>query len=64
MVDCGDVRAEQYRTEVRTTKSESTRLSGVALDYPVQLEDKHPQRSTAPTVTPQVSPRVSLKCQT
>jgi hypothetical protein len=34
-------------TEVRAQKSEGTGLSGVAPDYPVQLEDKRLQRSTA-----------------
>jgi hypothetical protein len=35
-------------SEVRAQKSEGTALSGVALDCPVQLEDKRIQRSTAP----------------
>jgi hypothetical protein len=39
---------EQCKSEVRVQKSEGTRLSGVAPDCPVQLEDKHLQRSTAP----------------
>jgi hypothetical protein len=34
--------------EVRAQKSEGTKLSGVAPDCPVQLEDKRLQRSTAP----------------
>jgi hypothetical protein len=34
-------------TESEAQKSERTGLSGVAPDYPVQLEDKRPQRSTA-----------------
>jgi hypothetical protein len=39
---------EQCREEVKATKSEVTRLSGVAPDCPVQQDDKPPQRSTAP----------------
>jgi hypothetical protein len=35
-------------TESEAQKSEGTRLSDVALDSPVQLEDKALQRSTAP----------------
>jgi hypothetical protein len=39
---------EQCRAEVRAVKSEVTGLSGVALDCPVQQDDKASQRSTAP----------------
>jgi hypothetical protein len=39
---------EQCRAEVRAAKSEVTGLSGVALDCPVQQDDKALQRSTAP----------------
>jgi hypothetical protein len=38
---------EQCHAEVRAAKSEVTGLSGVAPDYPVQQDDKVPQRSTA-----------------
>jgi hypothetical protein len=34
-------------TELEAQKSEGTGLSGVALNCPVKLEDKAPQRSTA-----------------
>jgi hypothetical protein len=39
---------EQCRAKVRAQKSEGTRLSSVAPDCPMQLEDKRLQRSTAP----------------
>ena len=38
---------KQCRAEVRTQKSEVTKLSGVAPKYPVQQKDKELQRSTA-----------------
>jgi hypothetical protein len=40
-------RDEQCMSQVRAQKSEGIGLSGVALDCPMQLEDKTPQRSTA-----------------
>jgi hypothetical protein len=47
-VNSGDVRAEQCHAEVRTAKSESTRLSGVASDCPVQQDDKGSNSRPAP----------------
>jgi hypothetical protein len=47
MVDCADG-GKMNSAEVRTAKSECTRLSGLPPDCPVLQEDKGLQRSTTP----------------